>query len=83
MSNASAQSAFRIQVTRLAWLFAFLLLGNCVLMWLVGHGGNDVLVVTGFGLFAASTVFSLLARRFSPFACAFAGMILLAMSICA
>jgi len=54
-----------------------------VLMWAMGHNANEVLAEIGLGLLFASGFFSILARRFAPFAWALAGLILLGASVCA
>ena len=83
MADTTTYSPFRIQVHRLAWLATFTMFAMVILMWVMGHDANDVLAEIGFGLFFAAALFSMLARRFVPFAWALAGLLLLGASICA
>lgn len=83
MADTATYSPFRVQVYRLAWLATFSMFAIVVLMWASGHNANEVLAEVGIGLLFASGFFSILARRFVPFAWAIAGLVLLGASICA
>jgi hypothetical protein len=83
MADRTAFSPFRMQTYRLAWLSVFLMLAVVVLMWILGHDANTILAEVGLGLFFAASMFSVLARRFTPFAAALGALVLLGGSICA
>jgi hypothetical protein len=83
MSATTTYSAFRLQMYRLAWLMTFSVYGVVVLMCVAGHGRTDGLPETGFGLFLGVSLFSILARRFAPFAWGLLGLLLLPMCMCA
>ena len=83
MTAVSTVSPFRFQVYRLAWIFTFALFAIPPLMIALGHDANEILAEIGLGLFFCAGAFSLLARRFAPFASALFGLLLLSMSICA
>ena len=81
MANTTAYSRFRTQTYRLAWLLAFCVLADVILMWLsTGHDMSAVLAKVGIGLFFAACLFSVLARRFTPFVVALGGLILVVAS---
>ena len=83
MASTATYSSFRMQTYRLAWLFAFSVFADVVLMWAMGHVANDVMAKVGIFLFFAASVFSILSRRFAPFVTAFGGLVLVGASICA
>jgi hypothetical protein len=82
MTDTTEYSQFRTQTYRLAWLSTFSILAVVILMQIFSaHGPNDVLAEIGLGLFFAASLFSLLSRRFGPFAAALGSLILVGMSI--
>ncbi len=83
MTDTPTNSAFRIHILRLAWLMSLPIFAVVLLMWVSGHDANGILAEIGFGLFLAAGLFSILARRFTPFAWALFAAILLSGSICA
>ena len=66
---------------RLAWFCDFLVFVVAIINWCVGHYAPEILVDVGFGLLIAAVLSSIFARRFSPFAGALLGYILLTSSI--
>jgi FtsH-binding integral membrane protein len=71
-----------MQAYRLAWLLAFSVLVDFVLMWVfTSYTANGVLAKLGIGLFFAASLLSILARRFAPFGVAFGGLILVCAGI--
>lgn len=51
MADTAACSPFRMHTYRLACLSAFSMYAVVILMWIMGHGANDVLAEVGIALF--------------------------------
>ena len=83
MADTTRYSSLRLQVCRLAWLMTFSLFAVVVLMLVMGHDANRILADVGLGLFFGASLFSVLARRFRPFAWAVFGLLILSLSLCA
>jgi hypothetical protein len=83
MADTTKYSRFRLQVYRLALLSTFLLFAIVLLFLLTDRRADSkvILLRVAFGLFMAASLFSIFARRFTPFAWALFGFLLLGLGI--